>query len=365
MFLWIGFILIMVAIFPYIIYFIGIHLARLPDSQIQGLELPMISIIISAYNEEKVITNRIENIRASTYPIEKYEVIFVDDCSTDNTLQSAESAFKHAGISYRAIRNTERLGTNLSYNMAIAEANYPIIVTTDANKYFEENALVYLIERLISDDTIAAVSGEQYPVVGASSRTAQVESAYRNYYGRMCSWESSVDSTYNFNGPIVGFKKDIIASINDQRGADDANTAFEAIRRGYRSVYEPKAVVYEEIPENFTKQYRQKIRRATRLIEATIANINLLGTKRPFSRFFFPLRIMMYVVTPLLFFIGCAFFMLGCIISYPIVFIGIAGIFVISHFTFKTNIFSAFVLNQFYLFMGLLNLGKDVRIWEK
>ncbi|WP_346864916.1 glycosyltransferase, partial [Methanocalculus sp. MSAO_Arc2] len=60
----------------------------------------MISIIISAYNEEKVITNRIENIRASTYPIEKYEVIFVDDCSTDNTLQSAESAFKHAGISY-------------------------------------------------------------------------------------------------------------------------------------------------------------------------------------------------------------------------------------------------------------------------
>ena len=64
-------------------------------------------------------------------------------------------------------------------------------------------------------------------------------------------------------------------------GADDANTAFEAIRKGYRAVYESKAIVYEDIPQSFKTQYRQKTRRATGLIEATLSNLDLLGKKNP------------------------------------------------------------------------------------
>ena len=102
----------------------------------------------------------------------------------------------------------------------------------------------------------------------------------------MCEWESALDSTYNFNGALVAFRSDRISRINDKLGADDANTAFEAIRKGYRAVYEKKAIVYEDIPQSFKIQYRQKTRRATGLIEATLSNLDLLGKDTPFSRFF-------------------------------------------------------------------------------
>ena len=57
-----------------------------------------------------------------------------------------------------------------------------------------------------------------------------LEGVYRSFFGRMCEWESAHESTYNFNGALVAFRSDLITRINDKQGADDANTAFEAIR---------------------------------------------------------------------------------------------------------------------------------------
>ncbi len=364
MFLLAGIILLIVAVFPYIIYFIEIQAGRRSDPPPMPAVFPDISIIISAYNEERVIRERVENILQSTYPNDRYEVIFVDDCSTDNTCSRAESAFREAGIAHRIIANTERLGTNRSYNKAIREARHSIIVTTDADVFFERHALSNLIARLVSDDRIAAVCGDLQPIPHDASHPAQVESAYRNYYGRMCSWESTVDSTYAFNGALVAFKKYLVNRIDDRRGADDANTAFEAIRRGYRAVYEPGAAVYEDVPGDFGRQYRQKVRRATRLIEATLANLDLLRKDRPFSRFIYPLRIYMYLATPLLFVAGTIVFVIGLFLTDPVLCAGVLGLFLLGSIVWQKNIFTSFAINQVYLLKGLLNLGKDMRVWE-
>ena len=155
-----------------------------------------------------------------------------------------------------------------------------------------------------------------------------LEGVYRSFYGRMCEWESAHDSTYNFNGALVAFRSDLIKRINDKHGADDANTAFEAIRKGYRAVYESKAIVYEDIPKSFKIQYRQKTRRATGLIEATLSNLDLLGEKNWFSRFFYPLRIFMYVCTPVLFFSRLVVFSLGIFLYNPLFLICVPGILV-------------------------------------
>lgn len=364
MILWIGIALVVGAVIPYLVYLIGITIGRKLDKISVPSKYPTISIIISAYNEEDVIKERVKNILASSYPVECYEVIFIDDCSSDNTRQIAEEAFMEVGITYRIITNAERLGTNRSYNKAISLARYPIIVTTDADVFFERDALPHLIARLISENRIAAVCGDLRPLPDTLSRPAQMESAYRNYYGRMCAWESAVDSTYTFNGALVAFKRNLVSRIDDKRGADDANTAFEAIRRGYRAVYEPASVVYEDIPPTFSGQYRQKIRRATRLIEATLANLDLLGNSRPFTRFFYPLRIYMYVVTPALFLIGGVLLAVGLALANPFLAAIIFGIFILTTLVWRNNTLIAFITNQIYLLRGLLNLGKDMRVWE-
>jgi cellulose synthase/poly-beta-1,6-N-acetylglucosamine synthase-like glycosyltransferase len=363
MFLFLAALFFIIALFPYMIYLAGIYFGK-KSVPINTFPIyPKISIIISAYNEELVIEKRIANIQECHYPKENIEIIFVDDCSSDNTKNLAKLYLERSGISYYLIANTERLGTNRSYNSALTKAQYPIIVTTDADVFFEPDALKNLIGRLFSDEKIAAVTGELRPLMNTQS-TTMLEGVYRSFYGRMCEWESAHDSTYNFNGALVAFRSDLIKRINDKRGADDANTAFEAIRKGYRAVYESKAIVYEEIPKSFKIQFRQKARRATGLIEATLANLDLLGEKTPFSRFFYPLRIFIYLATPLLFFVGLVFFSIGIFLYNPIVVLPLFFILVLLGIFWRKNLLFAFIINQFYLLAGLLNLGKDMRVWE-
>ena len=364
MLLWIGPGLIAAAIVPYVIFLAGINIGKKLDEPPALTEYPKISIVISAYNEEAVIQERVKNILESSYPSDRYEVIFVDDCSSDNTKALVREAFERAGITYRIIANTERLGTTRSYNRAIEAAQYPIVVTTDADVFFERHALERLIARLLSDERIVAVCGDLHPLPEEGSHPAQMERAYRNYYGRMCTWESAVDSTYAFNGALVAFKRDLVTRIDDRQGADDANTAFEAIRRGFRAVYEPTALVYEDVPEEIRRQYRQKIRRATQLIEATIANLDLLRQRRPFSRFFYPLRIYMYLITPPLFLLGSVLFVAGLALTSPLLALGVLVLAVLAGYLWSSNTAVSFAMNQVYLVRGLLNLGNDTRVWE-
>jgi len=354
---------LLISVIPHIVYLLGIMFGKKSVATGSPETYPGITIILSAYNEERVVADRIANLEQCRYPKEKYEVIFIDDCSSDATLARATASLEKSGITYSIIANRERLGTNRSYNQAMKLARYPVIVTTDADVFFEPDALDILIGRLMSEAKIAAVTGDLRPRMNGCG-TTRLEGEYRSFYGRMCDWESAVDSTYNFNGALVAFRTDLIRRIDDKRGSDDANTAFEAIRRGYRTVYERRAVVYEDIPTSFAVQYRQKIRRAKRLIEATLANLDLLGKDRPFTRFFYPLRIFMFVITPTLFFIALALLAIGLFFTYPLVLLALVCITAIVATVWRENLFNAFAVNQFYLVMGLLNMGKDTRTWE-
>jgi cellulose synthase/poly-beta-1,6-N-acetylglucosamine synthase-like glycosyltransferase len=363
MLLFLASLLFFIAFVPYLIYLAGIWFGKKSTQIPAPSSYPDISIIMSAYNEELSIVKRLDNLQESRYPLEQIEIIVVDDCSSDNTKNLAKSWLGRSSINYQFIENNERLGTNRSYNLAISRAHNAVIITTDADVFFDPDALRYLIGRLVSDEKIAAVTGDLRPIDNANSTTL-IEGVYRSFYGRMCEWESALDSTYNFNGALVAFRSGLITRINDKLGADDANTAFEAIRRGYRAVYEKRAIVYEDIPKSFAIQYRQKARRATGLIEATLSNLDLLGKKTPFSRFFYPLRIFMYVCSPLIFSLSVLVFCSWFFLISPLLLLCLLVIFIGAGILWRQNLVFAFILNQFYLLAGLSNLGKDMRVWE-
>ena len=343
---------------PYVFYYLGIKLGKVSE-RIQLLQkYPPISIVISAYNEEKNVEKRIENLALSGYP--DLEIIFVDDCSEDNTAFLAREILMKYQLKYVIIKNKTRLGVSKAYNRGISTATNNIVVTTDADVLFGENALQWLISRLLSRNDIGAVSGDLQPVKNENA-TTNLEGSYRSFYGKMGDWESSHDSTFNFNGAMIAFKKDAVPGLSEF-GADDANTAFSAIRNGYRAVYEMKAVVYEDIPANIEIQYNQKVRRATGLIEAVLANTDLLRMNRQFSHEFYPMRILMIVVAPVVFFIGAALIAFAGILINPVI-TGVCLI-LLELAILKSQFLSAFILNQICLVSGLWNLGKDVRAWE-
>jgi len=353
------------AVIPYIIYLLGVTFGKKPaEIDFEKPEtLPDISIVICAYNEERNIARKIQSISSSTYPDEKMELVLVVDCSDDKTEDVARRELENVHFSWKIYVNEQRSGKNKSLNTGIKLTSHELVVATDADLIWHENSVGILVRRILADNKFAAGTGDLQPNPGVD-RVTSMEKTYRSYFGRMAEWECAHDSTPAFNGCLLIIRKSIVNGVNETSGADDANLAFEAIRKGYRTFYDTRAAIYEELPENLRKQYAQKVRRAKGLIQTTLANRDLLKVNRPFSRLFYPLRIWMYVVTPTMLVIGGIIFSIGLIFNSPILFLVILVAFLLLSVIKKGNLITAFITNQFYLLAGLYSRNKNAVLWK-
>ena len=360
-----GILLILFAAVPYIVYLAGMTFGKKIDEiKIDSkTELPDISIVVCAYNEERTIADKIESISDCTYPKDKIEFILAVDCAEDNTVAVAKRALENVEFKWIIHENEKRSGKNGSFNNGMKIASNNLIIDSDADVEWEKDAIEILVRRLISDENVAVVSGDLQPKV-TGEMTSSLEKTYRSYFGKMSEWEGANDATYIINGCLLALRRDVIEEITTCIGPDDANIAFVAIRKGYRILYDGTAKVYEDIPESMKKQYTQKARRAKGIIQATLANRDLLKQKRLFSRVFYPLRIWMYTVTPTLFFAGMIVGFVGLLFSFPLLAV-LAAILLMLIMRFgKNTLITSFITNQFYLFMGLYSRRKDAVIWQ-
>lgn len=350
----------------YSIYTAAILVIKEPEP-VKVKNYPKITVIIPTYNESEVIKNRIKNFKEIVYPSDLIHAVVVDDRSTDNTVELAKKAFEIYGITGEVIVKEKRTGTNSSVNLGVLRAKTDVVVTTDADVVFEKNALDYAIGRLLSDEKIGAVCGELEPVIKKSSFTTSSEKAYRSVYGKMCTWESSIDSTYCFNGPLIALRKKAFSPIPETHGASDAGMALEIIRNGYRCLYEPAAKFYEYITEDLKQQRRQKLRRSARLLEATFYNIDLaFSNSRKFGYLVFPLRILMFFMVPASFFASLILWTYLAAKIGLIYGIGIIALFVLALVSgmSSSNLVSSFIWHQIYLLVSLRYMFKGVHIWK-
>ncbi len=364
-----GIFLVILAILPYIIYYIGIHCGKkleLENTVQDTSTLPDISIIVCAYKEEKNIVRKIQNIEECSYPNEKTELVLVIDTNNDGvdrTEELAREALQHVHFKWQIHVNEVRRGKSYALNTAIALSSNNVLISSDADVVWGEHAVEHLVSSLVSNKEFIAGTGDIQPNPGVD-RVTSMEQTYRSVFGRMAEWESAHDSTYSFNGTFLIFYKDMVQGINANVGADDANLAFEAIRKGYRTFYDSNAVVYEDLPVNLKKQYVQKIRRAKGLIQTTLMNRDLLRQKRPFSKVFYPLRFWMFVVTPSLLVFGFALLaVLLCIYAPLILLLGVLAAAVLIKVK-PNSLFASFFLNQFYLLVGLYSRKNNAVLWE-
>ena len=360
-----GIFLVLLAAVPYVVYLFGMTFGKKPNEIKTGdtANLPDISIVVCAYNEERNIRKKIQSIIECSYPENKIELIIVNDASRDKTEEVARDALKDVHIKWEIHTNEKQQGKNKSLNTGISLASSDIVFSTDADLVWDKYSAERLVRGLLSDEKYAAGTGDLQPNQGID-RVTSMEKTYRSFFGRMAEWEAVHDSTYAFNGCLLVFRKSKVQGVNETAGADDANLAFSAIRNGYRTFYDSQAVIFEELPENLKKQYTQKVRRAKGLIQTTLMNRDLLKEKRPFSKIFYPLRIWMFTVTPTLLFSGAVLFCAGVLFIQPIVLaLGIIALILLSVLK-KGNLITSFITNQFYLFMGLYSRRKDAVIWQ-
>lgn len=326
-----------------------------------------ISLVIPTYNEVEVIEHRIQNISQIDYPTELIDVIVVDDRSDDDTVLRAQNAFKKYGLKGKIIEKTKRTGTNISVNAGIAASRNEIVVTTDADVVFEKSALKNALGVLLSDDLIGAVCGELTPIITDKTFTTNSEVAYRSVYGKMCTWESKIHSTYCFNGPLIMLKKKAFSPISEKYGASDAGMALNIIRNGYRCLYVSSAKFSEYIAVDIKQQRRQKIRRSARLLEATISNLDLISPKYgKFGLVVLPLRTIMFLIAPTSLFVSLVlwfYVLLSFDLFYGLAFCMAFLLLLLSGYI-KQNIISSFIWHQIYLSTGLLYAFKGAGTWK-
>lgn len=381
-----GFLMIFIVFLVYYFYFVFIlrrrelisnfldSVATFQDSKSSfDSSLENVSVIISTYNEEKIIERKINNISELNYPLEKLQVIVIDDASTDKTVELAKKILKEKKLTGKIIVNPVRIGLNKSLNFAVSLAKNNIVCITDSDVLLEKNALRNAVSVLQNFENAGGVTGRIQPVFEGDGLTQRSEVSYRGFYHVSMLAESSLHSAFPGNGPLIVYDKSKVpATIPEDYGSTDANIAMNIIRQGLRFIYIPNALVYEPSPENLSEHKLQKIRRAKRLLQVFIHNrkMSLDGKYGVFGRRIFPLKLLMFGLCPILFIAGLSAIGIYVVFSWNIMLYVLSGAFfagaLVLSLVFKRlgSLLSSFILHQFYLVIGLFYSFKKTYFWK-
>ena len=119
---------------------------------------PTVTVVIPMFNEGEAVKETLASLLDSDYPRDKFQIICVDDCSSDNSYEIAQDIARGSGGKLRVIRNRVNLGKRRSINRAVRAAESEIIVSVDHDVGVDPNAIRELTRRFTSD-RIAAVGG--------------------------------------------------------------------------------------------------------------------------------------------------------------------------------------------------------------
>jgi len=224
---------------------------------------PKITILISAYNEEKHIKATIENKLSLNYPREKIEIIVISDGSVDRTEEIVRS-FVERGV--KLIRQVPRKGKTSALNLAVPEVNGDILVFSDANSIYDVDALHYLMENF-SDPEVGYVTGKMVYVKPDGTTVGDGCSAYMKYENFLRTLETNIGSVAGVDGGIDAVRKSLYQPMNADQ-LPDFVLPLMVIEQGYRVVYEPRALLKEETLISSEDEYRMRMRVSLRALWA-------------------------------------------------------------------------------------------------
>jgi cellulose synthase/poly-beta-1,6-N-acetylglucosamine synthase-like glycosyltransferase len=233
---------------------------------------PPVTLLISAYNEEAVIEEKLLNSLASNYPRSLLEIVVVSDGSTDSTCDIV-SRYAHQGVKLRHYEG--RMGKTACLNRAVPRAEGEIVVFSDANSLYDKEAIRELVKNF-SDDRIGFVTGRTLYV----SADAKGAAASIGLYSKIEQWiktlESEIGSCIGADGAIFAVRKELYQPLKAY-DINDFVIPLVVIEQGYRGKLENGAFCYEETAGAAKKEFRRQVRITNRTIRAIVNRLYLLN----------------------------------------------------------------------------------------
>ncbi|HEY4760521.1 MAG TPA: glycosyltransferase family 2 protein [Thermoguttaceae bacterium] len=238
--------------------------------------IPSVSLIIPAYNEEKVLGDKLENSLALDYPKDRLQIVVASDGSTDRTNGIARS-YASRGIVLREI--IPRGGKTKALNSAIPETQGDILVLSDANTMYRPDAIRKLVRHFF-DTAVGAVSGD-VRLVEAASGHADSEGLYYRYERWIQQMESRVGSVIGADGGMYAIKRNYFRPPPEDTIVDDFVISMTVARMGFRVLYEPEAVAIEQGTLSGREEFLRKARIIAGGIQALRMGIGLPRLRQP------------------------------------------------------------------------------------
>jgi cellulose synthase/poly-beta-1,6-N-acetylglucosamine synthase-like glycosyltransferase len=233
---------------------------------------PPVSLIVSCYNEADVIEQKITNCLSIDYPQHQLEVLFVSDGSEDGT---DEVIKQYCNERIKLIRQEGRLGKTMGLNLALAEAKGEIVVFSDANAMYKQNALKMLV-RNFHDESVGYVVGAAIYKDDAESSAGSSENIYWQYEIFIKKIESKLHSVVGGDGAIYAIRRSLYEPL-DKEDINDFVNPLQIIAKGYRGIFDADAICYEQTAGDFDKEGKRKQRIVNRSFSGLMKNITVLN----------------------------------------------------------------------------------------
>jgi cellulose synthase/poly-beta-1,6-N-acetylglucosamine synthase-like glycosyltransferase len=229
-------------------------------------ELPKVSVIIPAYNEEKSIARTIESIIASDYPKNKFEIIVVDDGSKDKTLEIAKK-YKSKIVKIFTKKNG---GKGTALNFALKKVTGEIIFSMDADTFAAPRS-VREMTRYFKNPEVMSVSPSMliYQPKGPLQRIQQAEYLFGLFIRKAF---SSVNAIHVTPGAFSAYRKtffDKYGGYDEKNITEDLEMSLRIQYMGYNIEYSPESPAYTIAPNKFKPLLIQRRRWYTGLMRNT------------------------------------------------------------------------------------------------
>ena len=234
---------------------------------------PMVSMIITVYNEEKVIRDKLENVLILDYPKDKLEIIVVSDGSTDSTNQITES-YAEKGV--RLIVCEQRQGKHYAQGAGVREAQGDILAFTDAAPLLKKDALLNLV-RNFADSTVGGVTSEDR--VLNEDNSGNKEGTYIGYEMTLRRLESRIGSVVGMSGSFFAVRKELCHPW-DPDYSTDFLLALRSVKRELRVVHDRSSLHFYGVVPSSGEEFNRKVRTIINGLRVLFSNSDILNPLR-------------------------------------------------------------------------------------
>jgi glycosyltransferase involved in cell wall biosynthesis len=232
--------------------------------------VPSVTLIITAYNEEKRIRKKLENTIKLDYPRDKFQVIVASDGSTDKTNEIVRD-FADRKIELLDVR--DRKGKENAQKEAVAVAKGDIIVFSDVATILDSYGIREIVSNF-ADPAVGCVSSEDRMIEDNGGGGG--EGFYVKYEMWLRKLECSVNSVVGLSGSFFAARREVCEDFSPKMQSD-FRTLLSSMRKGMRGISDPRAVGYYQEIKDKSREFDRKVRTVIRGLTVFFRNLEFLN----------------------------------------------------------------------------------------